>query len=150
MVAGDEDYLNRPEDEYYIEEVDPERQEGWTTRSDIATDEAEPYLAPVDPPVLPSTDQGIEVATGFGTTSEDAPVRPDAPPGDASIVEEVRRVLREDSATSHLRLDVRIADGVIYLHGPVSDAADSELAEGVASRVPGVVGVEDCTQVQPT
>lgn len=143
------DDITEPEDQYYIEEVQPESAEGWTTRYDEAVDEGLPYSPPTDPPVIASSDQGAEVATGFGESPEDEPYRDSAPAGDARIQAEVRRVLREDSATSKLPLTVRVEDGTVFLHGFVSDVDDIDMAESVASRVPGVEAVEDRTVVDP-
>src|SRR5579872_3161085 len=143
----DEDLLTNPRDQYPIEEVLPETQEGWTTLPGESVEEAEPYMPPTDPPVLESPDQGIEVATGFGTSPEDAPFRADAPPGDAWLEDEVRRVLREDSATAGLNIDVRVERGVAIIRGFVSDVDDAEQAEAVAARVPGIKDVIDQTEV---
>jgi BON domain len=140
---------NDPENQYYIEEVTPESEEGWTSDSIEATEEAEPYMPPTDPPGLGSSNQGEDIATGFGISPEDAPYRSDAPRGDAWIQEEVQRVLREDSITSKLPVKVRVVDGVVYIHGYVGDAEDAEQVESVASEVPGVTSVEDRTVVDP-
>lgn len=145
----DQDTVTKTTDQYYIEEVTPEEQEGWTALAGEAVEEARPYMPPTDSPVLASGDQGADVATGFGVSPEDAPYRADAPTGDAWIEEEVRRVLREDAATAGLPVDVRVQDGVAVLFGVVSDTDDAELAEAVASRVPGVDEVVDRTEVRP-
>lgn len=139
-----------PEDQTYIQEVESEGEGAWTSVADEAVDEAEPYYPPTDPPVLPSESEVAVVATGFGTSPEDSPFRGDSPPDrDAWLTEQVERVLREDSATSKLPIWVRVRQGVVYLHGPVADVDDEELAENVASLVPGVESVEDRTVVEP-
>jgi hypothetical protein len=140
---------DRLDDQYYIEDVTRDAGEGWTTDAIEATEQGRPYMPPVDPAALPSSDQGADVATGFGVSAEDAPFRADAPVGDGWIQEEVERVLREDSITGRLPLTVRVLDGTVYLHGYVEDAEDADQAETVVAQVPGVVSVEDRTEVDP-
>ncbi len=60
---------------------------------------------------------------------------------DEAIAEEVRRMLREDVATSHLTIAVRVNEGVVRLRGVVPRAADAENAEVVAGRVQEARGV---------
>ncbi len=137
-----------PADESYIQDIDSDGEGVWTNVAEEAVDEAEPYYPPTDPPVLPGGTEGAVVATGFGSSPEDRPFRGDSPPDrDAWIAEQVERVLREDSSTSKLPITVRVVDSVVYLHGPVTDVADAENAETVASQVPGVESVEDHTVV---
>ncbi|HZT96064.1 MAG TPA: BON domain-containing protein [Chloroflexota bacterium] len=144
-----EDPLEDGSDQYPIEEVNPDTDSGWTTRSDQAVDEAMPYMPPEDPPVLPSGDQGAAVAAGWGPSAEDPPFRGDASTRDDWIAQQVERVLREDAGTSKLPLSVNVNDGAVFLHGFVTDEADAELAETVAAQVPGVTSVEDRTEVRP-
>lgn len=136
-------------DQYVIEEPVPDTDQGWTIRSDQAADEAAPYFPPEDPPVLPGGNEGVVMATGFGASAEDLPFTGDASTHDDWIAQQVERVLREDSSTSKLPVTVNVADGTVFLHGFVSDSADAELAETVASQVPGVQAVEDRTEVRP-
>lgn len=142
-----EDEFEDVENQYYAQEVTPETTEGWTTDPSESVEEAEVYMPPTDPPVLPSSNQGADIATGTGTSAEGAPFRADAPAGDAWIQEEVTRVLQEDSLTSELPLSVNVANGTVFIHGFVRDAEDAEQAESVAGLVPGVVSVEDRTVV---
>lgn len=60
---------------------------------------------------------------------------------DEAIAEEVRRVLHEDVATSHLTIAVRVAEGVVRLRGVVRRVADADSAEAVAGRVQEARGV---------
>ncbi len=113
----------------------------------VAADEAEPYLAATDPPVVPGGRDTIEVADGFAATSEGAEDRAGAP-GDDEITARVRDLLRIDAATSSLDLDVETIDGVVYLRGMVQALDDTDNAADVASRVPGVVEVVDETTVE--
>lgn len=46
--------------------------------------------------------------------------------------------LREDAATTDLRVDVLVWDGVVRLRGTVPTLEDADNAEAVAARVPGV------------
>lgn len=138
-ASDDTDFLSQPEDQYYIEEVTPENQEGYTTRADIASEEAQPCLPPTDPPLMPSRDEGADIATGFGISPEDSPLRGGPPDRDAWLQEQVQRILRADSAASKLPLTVRVENGVAFIHGFVADETDAELAESVVSQVPGVV-----------
>ena len=50
----------------------------------------------------------------------------------------MRRELLEDAATTDLRVEVEVRDGVVRLRGTVQDVVDAENAEEVAARVPGV------------
>ena len=113
----------------------------------VASDEAQPYMAPTDPPVVPGGRDTIEVADGFAATSEGAEDRSGVP-GDDEITARVRDLLRIDAATSSLDLDVETIDGVVYLRGMVQTLDDTDNAANVAARVPGVVEVVDETTVQ--
>jgi hypothetical protein len=119
-----------------------------TTDTAEATDEAEPYFAPTDPPVRRASrqDQGIEVVGGFSPTSLDAPIELEQLPralltGDDEIAREVRLALQEDAATADLPIRVAVRNGVARLRGVVQSLGDVEAAEEVASRVPNVVEV---------
>jgi hypothetical protein len=128
-------------------EIDFNERIGTTDTAD-ATDEAEPYFAPTDPPVRRASraDEGIEVVGGFSPTSLDAPIDLEQLPrslltGDDEIAREVRLALREDAATADLEVYVTVRYGVARLRGLVSSLSDAEAAEEVASRVPNVVEV---------
>jgi len=119
-----------------------------TTDTADATDDAEPYFAPTDPPVRRATrqDEGIEVIGGFSPTSLDAPIDLEQLPralltGDDEIAREVRLALREDAATADLSVDVAVRDGVVRLRGIVQSLSDIDAAEEVASRVPNITEV---------
>ena len=111
-----------------------------------AVEEAEPYFPPTDPVI----DAGSEprVLGGFEPTSmSDDPSRPPrAESGgvpDEALAARVRRELREDAATTQLRLHVEVRAGIVTLRGTVDDLADSDNALEVAGRVSGVVDVVD-------
>ncbi|HLG71669.1 MAG TPA: BON domain-containing protein [Chloroflexota bacterium] len=100
------------------------------------------YFPPVDPPVravMTNSREGI--AGGFEDDSMSSmEVAPSVSGGvgDEALADAIRRELREDSATSDLRIRVAVEDGVAYLHGRVADLEDVDAAEEVAGRVPGV------------
>ena len=119
-----------------------------TTDTAIATDEAEPYFPPTDPPVrgAPRQAEGIEVVDGFAQTSLDGPIDLEQLPrhlltGDDEIGREVRLALMDDAATADLTIHVTVHQGVVHLRGIVPTVEDAEGAEDVASRVPNVAEV---------
>ncbi|HLH73389.1 MAG TPA: BON domain-containing protein [Chloroflexota bacterium] len=121
-----------------------------TTDTAEATDEAEPYFPPTDPVVkrAPRSAQGIEVVGGFSPTSLDSPIELEQLPrrlkrGDDEIARQVRLALEEDASTSDLPIYVTVRYGIVHLRGTVQSLADAELAEAVASRVPGVIDVRE-------
>lgn len=115
-----------------------------------AVRDGEPYIPPMDPPVLPGGREGIHIATGFGTdaeteASQDQPLR-----GDIDIEEEVFLLLRQDSLTSKYPLDVEVDQGVVRITGQVPSFEDAEHAQSIISELDGVVDVVDDTTVVPT
>jgi hypothetical protein len=116
-----------------------------TTDTAAATDGAEVYFPPTDPPTRTTSreDEGIEVVGGFSPTSLDAPIDFEQIPrplltGDDEIAREVRLALQEDALTADLPIHVVVRDGVVRLRGLVDNLNDAEAAEDVASRVPSV------------
>ena len=113
------------------EERDEEKAEG-----------AVPYFPPTDPVV---DDRGREVIGGLDATSMDSvevdASTIDAEPGDEALADAVRRELREDALTSHLRLDIQVRRGVVFLRGKADAIEETDDAADVASRVPGVKSV---------
>lgn len=119
-----------------------------TTDTAEATDEAEPYFPPTDPPTMraPRDAQGFQVVGGFSQTSLDAPIGLEQVPdrllgGDDEIARLIHLALREDASTTDLPIAVVVRAGVVRLHGVVQSLADAEQAEAIASQVPGVVEV---------
>jgi hypothetical protein len=111
-----------------------------------AVEEAEPYFPPTDPVVTPGAD--TEVLGGFEATSmsgdgEAPPRASDGRVADEALATRIRRELREDSATTHLAIQVDVTDGVATLRGTVDDLTDTDNALEVAGRVPGVEDVID-------
>ncbi|HLJ81717.1 MAG TPA: BON domain-containing protein [Ktedonobacterales bacterium] len=100
------------------------------------------YFAPTDPVITEGRGGDIEVLGGWEPTSDSSDAVPasaeDNQPGDEALAEAITRELREDAATTTLRIDVQVDRGVAHLRGRVADLTDAENAEYVASRVPGV------------
>jgi len=118
-----------------------------TTDSLVSVRDAEPYIPPIDAPVLPGGREGIHVATGFGMSAEEEDARELTPHGDEALHDQAMRLLADDSLTSTLDLDVRVADGVIRLYGTVASVDDAEHAQYMLGEIPGVVDVVDDTRL---
>lgn len=113
----------------------------------VSADDAETYMAPTDPPIVPRGKDGASVAQGFAATSDGEEDRAGAS-SDEETTRRVAHLLRTDAATSDLALHVTTRKGVVHLSGLVKTMEDSDLAEEVAGRVPGVVDVVDEMVVQ--
>ncbi|HEU0166890.1 MAG TPA: BON domain-containing protein, partial [Chloroflexota bacterium] len=61
--------------------------------------------------------------------------------GDEALADTIRRELRQDAATTGLRVEVFVEDGVAHLRGHVADMDDVTSVEEVGGRVPGVAEV---------
>ena len=105
-------------------------------------EEGDVFFAPTDPVLTTDARGEVQVLGGFSPTSDsDVSVERsalDGTYGDEAIADAVRRELREDAATTDLRVEVEVRNGVVRLRGTVQDVVDAENAEEVASRVPGV------------
>lgn len=112
--------------------------------------DAEPYMPPTDPPVLPGGNQGIHVATGFGRSTEEEAVLDGPPRGDEDIHDQVLEILQNDSLTSTLPLDVLVDRGVVYLKGQVSSINDADHAMAILDELPGIAEVVDHTTIEPS
>lgn len=128
---------------------------GETDNPDVAAEEGEAWVPPVDPPVVADADapDGMRMAAGFGSTALEEPFDADhhstfLPPDD-EVSSRVREALFADARTSRLadRLDVETLGGVVVVRGEVDDLEDGELIEEVASVVTGVTEVRDETRV---
>jgi osmotically-inducible protein OsmY len=140
-VEIDPDFTDQPLD---TSGIDPEVADvaGESVEED---QEGDVFFAPTDP-VLTTDERGqTQVLGGFSPTSDsDITVERSALDeryGDEAIADAVRRELREDAATTDLRLEVEVRNGVVRLRGTVQDVVDAENAEEVAARVPGVAEV---------
>ena len=145
-----------PREEHAVEEPDIEDEDSpypetvGTSDSAFAVSEGEPYTPAVDPPVLPGGRDGIDVATGFGLSSDEEASEEPAPRGDEDIVDEVMLTLRQDSVASTYSFEVGVRDGFVTLRGTVGSLDEVEHILSVVSQLPGVVDVIDETILQPT
>lgn len=137
-VMNDEDDLHR-----YLD-MDDDLEDA-PERAMNAADGDSPWLAPIDPPILP---RGTDRAVVPGAMDDFEEDEPDEAPGDDVIGARVRRLLRTDSATSMLRIKVTVEDGVVTLRGLVQTLEDTDNAAEVASRAPGVIDVLDELDVE--
>ena len=132
-----------------------ELRSGETANPDVAAEEGEAWVPPVDPPVVADADSpdGMTIAAGFGSTAMDEPFDADHHSGllaaDDEVSERVREALLADARTSRLAnaLEVETAGGVVRVRGVVDDLEDGDLIEEVASMVTGVTEVRDETEV---
>jgi hypothetical protein len=128
---------------------------GETDNPDVAAEEGETWVPPVDPPVVADADSpdGLTVAAGFGSTAFDEPFDADHHgtllPADDEVSARVREALLADSRTSRLAGSLRVesSGGIVTVRGVVDDLEDGELIEEVASLVSGVTEVREETEV---
>jgi len=130
--------------------VERELRSGETANADEAAEEGMTWVAPTDPPVVPSDEPGgVAVAAGFGSTSEDEPYDLDHHseeiPGEDEMAARVREALRADASTSRYADEVAIGtrDGIVALRGVVDDVSDGDDLLAVAQTVTGVDEVID-------
>jgi hypothetical protein len=120
-----------------------------TTDPEIASDEGLAYVPPVDPPIVPSGDQGAVVAAGFGASALDEPYDADhhdsALAADDEMSDRVREAIRADASTTQYADSVEIdaEGGRVVLRGVVEDLEDDDNLVAVASTVTGVAEVVD-------
>jgi hypothetical protein len=130
--------------------------EGETDNPDVAAEEGQTWVPPVDPPVVADAEaeDGIRIAAGFGSTARDEPFDGDHHstflPGDDEVSERVREALLADARTSRLadRVDIETAAGLVVVRGAVDDIEDGDLLAEVAMEVSGVTEVRDETEVR--
>jgi osmotically-inducible protein OsmY len=118
---------------------------------DVVESGDEVYTPPTDPVITLDDQDNVQVLGGFSSTSMDSMVVErsalDGLPGDEALADAVRRELREDAATTDLRIRIIVRDGVVYLRGRVEGLEDAENAEAVAGNVPGVLDVVEELEV---
>jgi hypothetical protein len=132
-----------------------ELREGETDNPDVAAEEGQTWIPPVDPPVVADADaeDGIRIAAGFGSTAMDEPFDLDhhdtALPADDEMSARVREALLADARTSRLadRVDIETVAGLVVVRGAVDDIEDGDLLAEVAMEVSGVTEVRDETEV---
>ena len=128
---------------------------GETDDPRVAAEEGLTYVAPSDPPVVPSDDdRGIRIAAGFGSTALDEPYdedhHADLVPEDDEMSARVREALRADATTSDYADRVAIATrgGRVILRGVVDDIDDTDNLVAVAQRATDVIEVVDELEVE--
>jgi osmotically-inducible protein OsmY len=114
-----------------------------------AVRDAEPYIAPIDPPVLPGGAEAIHTAAGFGTDVEEETSRGEPYENDGDLQDEILLLLREDSLASHWTIEPTVEDGVVTLRGTVPTVDDAEYIQSIIGEVRGVVDVEDEMTIDP-
>lgn len=140
--------MNRNDDVLDDPSVDRDRETEPDLDFDAADDEST-WDPPIDPPVVPRGRDGVEVAGAVSELVDDENLSAvDGTLGDDEITLRVRRLLRMDSSTSMLRVQVSTEDGVVTLRGLVQTYEDTDNAAEVASRVEGVVDVLDELEVE--
>jgi translation elongation factor EF-1beta len=131
--------------------TDVDLRPGETTDPNVAAEEGLTWIAPIDPPVIPSDDDpdGLEIAAGFGASAMDEPFDDDHRSEEVADEDEmsarVREALRADAATSRYADEIAIGTiaGRVALRGVLDDIEDTDNVLEVASRVAGVVEVVD-------
>src|SRR5947209_6750710 len=92
--------------------TDRELRSGETDDPNVATEEGLAYVAPTDPPIVPSGDQGAEIAAGFGSSALDEPYDADhhseVLTAEDEVTARVREALLADAATSAFAEDLQI------------------------------------------
>jgi hypothetical protein len=139
--------------DYLIEGEEPSfNNDPGTTDVIEVVEEGETYFPPTDPPIVRRHLDNAEVMGGFSGSSMEEPDMPEDQPvrftgGDEELAERVRYALASDSYTTDLEITVEVEDGVVYLHGKVGSLEDVEMAEEVASSVPGASDVEEDLEI---
>jgi osmotically-inducible protein OsmY len=146
-------------------QLNEEPRDDSTLNFDEEVEDEETYFPPTDPVVGPSRYGGdLEVVGGFQTEStddtdeeegeayDDAIALDDGDRvilrDDEDILDDVIRELREDALTTDLKLTVHVRRGIVILRGTVQTLDDAENAQEVASRVAGVIDVDDRTDTE--
>jgi len=91
--------------------------------------------------------QDARNTTGVETVKNFIKVRPPAPPADSEIEQKIRDALERDHALHRYDLAVNVINQKAYLHGNVDTHHEKNHAADVASRVAGVVEVENYVEV---
>jgi hypothetical protein len=121
-----------------------ELRDGETDDPNEAAEEGLTWVPPMDPPVRVGDGGEIEVAAGFGTTSNDEPFDRDHHTEALMPYDEVEgrvlEALRADASTTSLvdRLTLDVEGSQVVITGAVDDLTDEEAVLAVAENVPGV------------
>jgi hypothetical protein len=133
-----------------------ELRDGETDNPDVAAEEGLTWVPPIDPPVVPDLDdpQGVRVAAGFGTSSDDEPFDPDhvgeALSAEGEVEERIREALRADASTSMYAdsLVIGTRGSLVAVRGLVDDIDDTDNIVDVISRVSGISEVIEELEVR--
>ena len=121
-----------------------ELREGETDDPNEAAEEGLAWIPPTDPPVRAGEDGDVQVAAGFGTTSNEEPFDQDHHAAALSALDEVEArvvdALRADATTTAYADDLAIdAEGArVIIAGVVDDVDDEDAVVAVAEGVAGV------------
>jgi hypothetical protein len=150
-VIGADDPIDSVESLELLEDQDLRSDE--TNDAELASEEGLSYVAPIDPPIVPSGDQGAQIAAGFGGSALDDPYDDDhlETPVTASdeMTERVRDAIRADASTSAYAdtIEIETSGARVMLRGVVDDLEDDDNLVAVASTVAGVDEVIDRLEV---
>lgn len=89
----------------------------------------------------------LVMGLSFSCSSSQAP-SPAAALDDELITAEVRERLSLEPSLRNTAISVQTSQGVVVLRGVVEDGIDRSLAESLAGRVEGVVGVRNLLEVK--
>ncbi|MGK2964318.1 MAG: BON domain-containing protein [Tepidiformaceae bacterium] len=85
----------------------------------------------------------IPVAETIDIAPANAPEPPlDRQAPDEALEAEISEVLKLDSLTSGLPIEVKAHDGIVELTGVIEDQGDRDYVEGIVGAIPGVLGVD--------
>jgi len=153
-MAGAMGTISRVDDPESIELLeDLELRSDETTDPNIAAEEGLAWIPPTDPPVVPSSDQGVEIAAGFGTSSLDEPYdlshHSEVVPSEDEMTDRVREAIRADAATTQYAdsIEIETSGDRVLLRGVVEDLEDDDSLVAVASTVEGVGEVIDRLEI---
>lgn len=137
--------------------VERELRAGETDDVMDAVEQGLTYVPPIDPPTVTDADdpESIQMAAGFSVSADDnsdVDAREFDSPGVAEddMTAQVRRALRNDSATTHLaeRLHITTVNSTVIVRGEVDDLDDTDNIVAVISDMPSVEAVRDETTVR--
>lgn len=135
--------------------MDADLRDGETDDAGVAAQEGLTWVPPIDPPVVPSRDDGesVEMAAGFGVDALADPYDADHRSGEIAaegdLNQRVRDALRADAATSVIedQLVIGVKGGIVVVRGTIDDVDTSDDIVAVIERVAGVTEVRDETEL---
>lgn len=131
------------------DELKPFPEAGGTSDALEASRDAEPYMPPIDPPVLPGGRDGVHVSSGFGMSAEEEAAEGPAPVDDEDIRQQAVLTLGQDSLASQYNLNVTVHSGVVHLRGSVGTMDEADSVAETLSSLQGVREVIDDTTLDP-